>query len=36
VMKLDKVDWASLVAEYVPAKVRELNLKAFECGQATA
>lgn len=32
VMGLGAVDWPKLVAEYVPAKARDLNLKAFEAG----
>ncbi|MDL2226993.1 indolepyruvate oxidoreductase subunit beta [Deltaproteobacteria bacterium OttesenSCG-928-M10] len=32
VMKLDQVNWPALVAEYVPAKVKDLNLKAFTAG----
>jgi len=32
VMGLTEVDWAKLVADYVPAKARELNLKALEAG----
>lgn len=32
VLKLDGVDWKELVAEYVPAKAKELNVKAYEAG----
>lgn len=32
VMGLDDIDWPALVAEYVPEKVRDLNLKALEAG----
>lgn len=32
-MGLNKADWPSLVAQYVPPKVKELNLKALEAGQ---
>ncbi|MDR1920506.1 MAG: indolepyruvate oxidoreductase subunit beta [Candidatus Adiutrix sp.] len=33
-MKLDQADWPALVARYVPPKVKDLNLKAFEAGRA--
>ncbi len=32
VMGLEAVDWRALVAAYVPAKAKELNLKAFDAG----
>jgi len=32
VLGLEGVDWRSLVAQYVPAKAKELNLKAFDAG----
>ncbi|UQZ89748.1 indolepyruvate oxidoreductase subunit beta [Deltaproteobacteria bacterium Smac51] len=32
VMGLTDIDWPALVAEYVPAKARDLNLKAFDAG----
>lgn len=32
VMGLTEVDWPGLVADYVPAKAREINLKALETG----
>ena len=28
----DKADWPALVSKYVPAKAREMNLKAYEAG----
>ena len=31
-MKLDDIDWKDLVAKNVPAKLVDLNLKAFEAG----
>ena len=31
-----EIDWEQIVAETVPAKVRELNLKAFRAGRAAA
>lgn len=31
-MGLNKADWPALVAQYVPPKVKDLNLKAFEAG----
>ncbi|MDR2945817.1 MAG: hypothetical protein LBV79_03620 [Candidatus Adiutrix sp.] len=31
-MGLSKADWPGLVAQYVPPKVKDLNLKAFEAG----
>ncbi|MDL2258180.1 indolepyruvate oxidoreductase subunit beta [Eubacteriales bacterium OttesenSCG-928-K08] len=34
VLGLDGVDWKELVAEYVPPKAKELNLKAYDAGQA--
>ena len=30
----DKADWRQLVADYVPAKARDLNLAAFDAGFA--
>ena len=30
------IDWEQIVAETVPAKVRELNLKAFRAGREAA
>jgi len=30
----DKADWKALVAQYVPEKAREMNLKAYEAGFA--
>lgn len=32
VLGLDGVDWPALVADFVPEKVKELNLKAFQAG----
>lgn len=31
-----EIDWEAVVAETVPAKVRELNLKAFRAGREAA
>ena len=31
-----EIDWEQIVAETVPAKVKELNLKAFRAGRAAA
>ena len=31
-----KIDWEQVVAETVPAKVKELNLKAFRAGREAA
>jgi indolepyruvate ferredoxin oxidoreductase beta subunit len=31
-MKLENVDWKSLIAKTVPQKAVELNLKAFDAG----
>ncbi len=36
VMGLDDIDWPTLVAENVPAKAKEVNLKALEAGLAWA
>ena len=35
-MKLDQADWPTLVGKYVPAKVKDLNLKAFQAGLKVA
>jgi indolepyruvate ferredoxin oxidoreductase beta subunit len=31
-MKLEQVDWKALVARYVPAKAKDMNIRAFEAG----
>lgn len=36
VLKVPEVDWESVVAETVPEKVRELNIRAFRAGRAAA
>ena len=33
---VDDVEWEQVVAETVPQKVRELNLRAFRAGRAAA
>lgn len=34
VLKLEGVDWEALVAQYVPAKLRDLNVNAFKAGSS--
>ena len=36
VLKVPEIDWESVVAETVPEKVRELNIRAFRAGRAAA
>ena len=36
VLEVPEVDWESVVAETVPEKVRELNIRAFRAGRAAA
>ena len=36
VLNLNKADWPKLIAQYVPPKVLDLNLKAFETGKHAA
>ena len=36
VLKVPELDWESVVAETVPEKVRELNIRAFRAGRAAA
>ena len=35
-LKMDDIDWEAVIAETVPAKFKELNLKAYRAGRAAA
>jgi indolepyruvate ferredoxin oxidoreductase beta subunit len=35
-LKMDDIDWEAIIAETVPAKFKELNLKAYRAGRAAA